>query len=119
MSGELDHLFAAVRELQTVRLPGEAEWELKTLRAIEQWALKQQPFKVGDQVQMKPGYTVPASSHGWIPWADLLTSGVTGTVREVGYNAHHGYWYFTVGFPTDDGERLFSHHASNLVAVPA
>jgi hypothetical protein len=111
---ELDKLMAAAHGIQAVRMPGEAEWELKTLRAIETWAKDTLPFKVGDRVKLRDGYTVPPSSHGWLPYAkDVLFPGSVGTVKAVDFNAHYGAWQFDVEFDVYAGR--FAHAASSLV----
>jgi hypothetical protein len=83
----LDALVAAAAEARDV------ESELRTLRAIKQWALGSLHVKDGDAVVL----TVPVSTNnGWAPYREVLVVGSTGVVNEP-WLASNGKWcgYFT------------------------
>jgi hypothetical protein len=69
---------------------------IKHLRAVEEWALAQQPVKDGDKVTLKSSFVSPPppgrGGNGWSAYHEALVPGATGVVREVSYNGYHHYW---------------------------
>lgn len=78
-----------------------AKGELQRLVAIEQWALKQQPFQPGARVQLAPHYQVPqylesGSQHGWWVYRDCLHPGARAMVQTIDFNWVWLYWYAAI-----------------------
>jgi len=89
----LEWVAAAPRE-------SDVRWEVQKLHAIKDWALARLGinYKIGDRVSIKAGYEVPqhfadGTAHGWWPYHECLVPGATAIVKDIDFNAVHGYWY--------------------------
>jgi hypothetical protein len=114
---ELDKVIDVIAAAQKIVLRGNAEFELRTLRAIEAWAKSTRPFKAGDQIQLRDGYMVPSTATGWQGYRDRLVGGARGVVRNVHFNVYcgaRGDWQFDVVFDWDARDGVFAFSASSL-----
>ena len=93
MSG-LDELLALIESTDGNSL----KYEIKVLRAIKAWAIKQAcDFTVGDRVEMTGSLHLD-SLGGWAPYAETMAPGATAVVQRIDFNEYHDYWYADIIF---------------------
>jgi hypothetical protein len=99
--------------------PGDTgQHRIRTLLAIEEWAIDQFGVRVGDRVETRGVAGRLHSGHGWWGFRDDLADGARGTVRAVGFNAYYRYWYCDVEFDSHPST-IFSINVELLVAEEA
>ena len=110
VDGLVEHGKAIAKLVQ----PGDGAYHLNTLLKVHDWAVAQQPYKVGDRVQVNVGpFKV---THGFSPWNHVWIDRPLADVIAVEYNGSHDYWAFLVrvdGIP----DKSFNFSAESL-SVP-
>jgi hypothetical protein len=99
---EFDKLMTLVEDLiadyQAPRVkldPGNGEFHLRTLVKMAQWAVENQPVKIGDTVLLDADRVQAIRpSNGWYPYKDLLYD--EHEVLDVGFNGALDFWYFVI-----------------------
>jgi hypothetical protein len=71
---------------------GEVQYALRRLRAVERWALSQQPVAAGDWVRIVHEIDF-SRARGWSAARECLAVGATAEVKDVYFNTHDGRWY--------------------------
>ena len=117
-SEKLPTLIATVQDI--AKDSSSFKWEVEKLYAVREWALEQQPVKVGDHVRIretvcfdKPQHS-NGSTNGWYPYRDALAIGATAVVKDVAFSPHHKGWYADVVLDSEwgvslDGKRRWDH----------
>jgi hypothetical protein len=93
---------------------GEVQYALRRLRAIERWALSQQPVAAGDRVRIVHEIDF-SRARGWSSGRECLAVGATAEVRSVDFNTLDGRWFaqiildreWSVGTITDEVRRYW------------
>ena len=90
--------------------PGNGAFQVKTLLAMAEWAMKQQPIQPGDEVYVKDAKidSIEPGS-GWYYHREEMRHGPF-PVQDIGYNAKYDYWYADVMM----NNRLFMMNVTGL-----
>lgn len=89
---------ARIRERMTKILqPGNGEFHLRTIMAMAQWAVSQQPFQKDDMVFLdKRRVRAIKESSGWYRYRETMAEDGPFRVTNIGYNLPHTHWYADV-----------------------
>jgi hypothetical protein len=93
---ELIGLIGAVKGLQK---GDKLMFEIDNLYSMQEWALEQQPVKVGDRVVLDTVIDFD-NAYGWKAYKEALAFGAVGVVERVSWNGYHKYW--AAGFRPDE-----------------
>lgn len=95
---------------------GDGAYYLESLLKVYDWAIEQQPFKVGDRVR---AYCGPfKQDHGYWHWNDIWIERPLGVVKRVEFNGSHLYWAFLVEFDKIQGKTFGFSERSLRIEIP-